>query len=161
MSPNVQNTRRRRHQCLRVSGLGVLALLTLLLQTPSVAAAEHKSSTPPKDATHVVSTSSAYIGIDPIYTTIFTGDRISGSLMLGIGLDVEDKTLRDKVAQMQPVLRDLYVRTMLAYAAVSVRPWRKPDPVAIANRLQLVTDRKLKAKGAKILLAQLAIRLTN
>lgn len=165
---------------LRWAGLGFLAALALMpLCSAPVYAAEDATAakaksqhaakdaaksgerTAKEDATHVVSTSAAYVGIDPIYTTIFTGDRITGTLMLGIGLDVEDKALRDKVILMLPVLRDLYVRTMLAYAGSTVRPWRKPDPDAIASRLQLVTDRKLKVKGAKILMAQLAIRLTE
>lgn len=114
-----------------------------------------------KDATHVISTSDSYVGIDPIYTTIFSGDQIVGTLMLGIGLEVPDENLRSKIEERLPVLRDLYVRTMVIYAMTSVRPWRQPDAEGIASVLQTATDRKLKSKGARVLLAQLAIRLNK
>jgi hypothetical protein len=40
-----------------------------------------------------------------------------------------------------------------------VRSWKQPDVTVIADRLQGVTDRALGRKGAKILLAQVAIRV--
>jgi hypothetical protein len=42
-----------------------------------------------------------------------------------------------------------------------VRSWRQPDVGEIADRLQRVTDRTLKHGGARILLAQVAMRLTK
>lgn len=114
-----------------------------------------------KNGDHVVATSPSYIGIDPIYTTILDDDNIGGLLMVGIGLDVPDANLRAEVVRIMPSLRDLYVRSMLSFSAANVRPWRQPDPVAIADKLQRVTDYRLKRKGAKVLLAQVAIRLNH
>ena len=37
----------------------------------------------------------------------------------------------------------------------------QPDVEAIADRLQSVTDRALKKKGARVLLAQVALRVTR
>ncbi len=99
--------------------------------------------------------------IDPIYTTVMDGDKISGLLMIGIGLDVPNSELRDRTETTMPVLRDAYVRCLMAFAATSVRPWRQPDVTAIADRLQYVTDHTLGRKGARILLAQVAMRLTK
>ena len=42
-----------------------------------------------------------------------------------------------------------------------VRTNTQPDVTIIANRLQGVTDRALGRKGAKLLLAQVAMRLTE
>ena len=42
-----------------------------------------------------------------------------------------------------------------------VRPDAQPNVEMIADRLQAVTDRALKKKGAKVLLAQVAIRVTT
>jgi len=42
-----------------------------------------------------------------------------------------------------------------------VRPWQQPDVSVIADRLQRVTDRALKKKGARVLLAQVAMRITR
>ncbi|MGB8602023.1 MAG: hypothetical protein WCD42_07490 [Rhizomicrobium sp.] len=114
-----------------------------------------------KENAHVLATSPSYIGIDPIYTTILDGDMVIGTLMLGIGLDVPDQKLHDEVVQNMPRIRDLYVRSMLSYTASGIRPWRQPSAEDIADRLQQATDRHLKRKGVRVLLAQVAMRLNR
>jgi hypothetical protein len=99
--------------------------------------------------------------VDPIYASIVTGDRPVGLLMIGIGIDVPDEKLRAEADHAMPVLRDAYVRNMMAFAATQVRTFRQPDVAVIANRLQGVTDRALGRKGARLLLAQVAMRLTH
>jgi len=49
----------------------------------------------------------------------------------------------------------------MSFAATQVRTNTQPDVTVIANRLQGVTDRALGRKGAKLLLAQVAMRLTE
>jgi flagellar basal body-associated protein FliL len=110
---------------------------------------------------HKITQSASYLMIDPIYTTIMDGDKPLGLLMIGIGLDVPDSDLRAATTHAMPVLRDAYVRTMISYSATSVRPWKQPDVEEIASRLQRVTDRVLRKPGARILLAQVAMRLTH
>lgn len=114
-----------------------------------------------KEKARVISTSPSYIGLDPIYTTILDGDVVVGTLMLGIGLDVPDQKLHDEIVQTMPRLRDLYLRSMLAYTSSGVRTWRQPDAEEIAARLQAATERHYKKKGVKVLLAQLAMRLNH
>lgn len=149
-----------------------LALLLSLLVCVAVpaAAAEHgsdKSSEGGKDkkdrkaAVHKITQSESYLMIDPIYTSIMDGNRPVGLLMIGIGVDVPDPDLRDRVDRDMPQLRDGYVRNLMAFTALSVRSWRQPDVAEIADRLQGVTDRILHKKGARILLAQVAIRLSK
>jgi hypothetical protein len=99
--------------------------------------------------------------IDPIYATIVSNDRPAGLLMIGVGIDVPDETLRAEADHAMPVLRDAYVRNMMAFAATQVRTSRQPDVALIALRLQGVTDRALGRKGARVLLAQVAMRLTH
>jgi flagellar basal body-associated protein FliL len=114
-----------------------------------------------KAAVHKVTQSKSYLMIDPIYATIVNNDHPAGLLMIGIGIDVPDETLRAEADHAMPVLRDAYVRNMMAFAATQVRTWRQPDVGAIADRLQAVTDRALGRKGAHLLLAQVAMRLTQ
>jgi hypothetical protein len=85
----------------------------------------------------------------------------SGLLMVAIGLDIPDVWLRGQADHAMPLLRDDYVRSLMNYAATSVRPWRQPDVVEIAARLQRVTDRALHKSGARVLLAEVAIRVTR
>ena len=134
----------------------VLAVLAAFALATSAGAAGDK-----KSPVHKITQSASYLMIDPIYTTIMDGDKPQGLLMIGIGLDVPDAALRAQTELSMPVLRDGYVRNLMAFSATSVRAWRQPDVIEIADRLQRVTDRVLGHKGARILLAQVAMRLTR
>lgn len=110
---------------------------------------------------HKTTQSKSYIGLDPIYTTIVADNRAAGMLMVGAGLDVPDEKLRDEVNRSLPVLRDAYVRNLMTFTANMVRTDMQPDVGLIADRLQAVTDRALGRKGARVLLAQVAIRVSG
>lgn len=134
--------------------LGFLALL------PAAALAAEDTS-PPKSSEHKLTQSKSYLPLEPIYATIVDDNRAQGMLMVGMGLDVPDDALRDVATRSMPVLRDAYVRSLVAFAATAVRTTTQPDVTQIADRLQTITDRALGKKGAKILLAQVAIRVTR
>ncbi len=110
---------------------------------------------------HKVTQSKSYLSLEPIYATIVDDNRAQGMLMVGIGLDVPDEALRELANRSMPVLRDAYVRNLMAFTATAVRTNAQPDVTQIADRLQNVTDRALGKKGAKILLAQVAIRVNR
>jgi flagellar basal body-associated protein FliL len=110
---------------------------------------------------HKTTQSKSYIMVDPIYTTIVADNRAAGMLMVGAGLDVPDDALRSEVNRSLPVLRDAYIRNLMTFTANMVRTDAQPDVALIADRLQGVTDRALNKKGAKVLLAQVAIRVTS
>jgi flagellar basal body-associated protein FliL len=110
---------------------------------------------------HKTTQSKSYIMVEPIYTTIVADNRAAGMLMVGAGLDVPDDKLREEVERSMPVLRDAYIRNLMTFTVNVVRTDSQPDVALIADRLQAVTDRALKKKGAaKVLLAQVAIRVT-
>ena len=110
---------------------------------------------------HKTSQSKSYLSLEPIYATIVDDGRAQGMLMVGIGLDVPDPALRELADRSMPVLRDAYVRNLMAFTATAVRTDAQPDVALIASRLQAITDRALGKKGAKILLAQVAIRVSH
>jgi flagellar basal body-associated protein FliL len=149
--------------------LPVLLAAALTVPGPAAFAAESgatadkpdKAKKDKKAAVHRITQSESYLTVDPLYTSIIDGSRPLGLLMLGIGLDVPDAELRDKIDRDMPQLRDAYVRSLMTYSATSVRSWRQPDVAAIADRLQGVTDRVLGKKGARVLLAQVVIRLNK
>ena len=144
--------------------LALIMTFALALAIPASAASGDDKDKDKKDrkaAVHKITQSETYLMIDPIYTSIMDGGKPLGLLMIGIGLDVPNHDLRDRVNREMPLLRDAYVRNMMAFTSVSVRSSRQPDVVEIADRLQGVTDRMLQKKGARILLAQVAMRLSN
>jgi flagellar basal body-associated protein FliL len=136
-----------------------LLMLGLLLAFAGLARADDAPGQ--KAPEHRITQSPSYLMVDPLYETIIDDDKPCGLLMVGIGLDVPDPALRAEVTRTMPVLRDAYVRNMMNFSTTSVHPWEQPDVEAIADRLQRVTDRALRRKGAKVLLAQVALRLTK
>lgn len=133
----------------------VLPLAALLL-LPFARAAEAAQMAP-----HRITQLESYMEIEPMYATILDGGRPIGLLLVAIGLNVPDAALRAKAKRAMPLLRDAYVRNLISFAAVAVRPSKQPDVTLIARRLQRVTDRTLAGAGAQVLLGQVAIRITK
>jgi len=128
----------------------------MLLTLPGLAqAAEPKEG---KAAERKVSQSPSWVEMQDFYTTIVGSDRATGMLMVRVGLDIPDVKIRENATRAMPVLRDAYLRSLMAYTATHVRLDTQPDAAAIADRLQAVTDRALNKKGARILLRQIALR---
>ena len=136
-------------------------VLAALLLTAFAAVPARAGDGGDKSPKHKITQSESYLALDPMYSTILDGDRPVGMLMIGVGIDIPDAKLRAEAQHALPVLYDAFVRNMLSFAAVTVRPDRQPDVAAIADRLQGVTDRALGRKGAKLLLAQVAIRISK
>jgi hypothetical protein len=105
--------------------------------------------------------SESFVAIDPMYATILEGSKPRGLLMIELGLDVPDGAMRTRVSHALPALRDAYVRSLMAYGATAVRAWRQPSVDDIADRMQAITDRMMGGPGAKVLMAQTAIRVTR
>ena len=105
--------------------------------------------------------SESYVPLDPMYASILEGSRPRGLLMVELGLDVPDAALRAKVSHALPTLRDTYVRILIAYGSTAVRAFRQPSVDDIAQRMQAATDRLMGGPGAKVLMAQTAMRVTR
>ena len=136
-----------------------LALVALL--GGGLAARAEDAPKAQKAPEHKTTPSKSYIMVDPIYATIVADNRPAGMLMVGVGLDIPDNALHEEVSRSMPVLRDAYIRNLMTFTANVVRTDAQPDVGVIADRLQAVTDRALKKKGAQVLLAQIAIRVTT
>lgn len=132
-----------------------LGLTLLLLLAGSAFADEARAPE------HKITQSESYRMLEPMYATVINGDKPSGTLMVAIGLDIPNVALRKDADRAMPILRDAYVRSLMVYAWSHVRPWIQPDVVEIAARLQKVTDTTLRKPGARVLLAQVMVRITK
>jgi hypothetical protein len=132
-------------------------MLAAALAAPARAGDDDASKRP----AHKVTQSDSYLMIDPMYATILDDDRPVGLLMVGVGLDIPDAKLRAEAVRVMPVLRDAFVRSLMNFGTTAVRAERQPDVIEIADRLQGVADRALGRKGARLLLAQVAIRVSK
>jgi hypothetical protein len=112
-------------------------------------------------AVHKPTHAESYVMVEPIYASILEGLRPRGLLLVEFGLDVPDGKFREQVNRSVPRLRDAYVRSLLVYAATAVRPWRQPSVEDISARMQAITNQVMGRQGARVLMAQTAIRLTH
>ncbi len=110
---------------------------------------------------HKTTQSESYVSFEPLYTSIVEAGRPCGMLMVHFGLDVPDPKLREEIQRSAPVLRDAYLRNLIAFTSNQVQVWRQPDIDVIAARLQRITDRAVQRPGARILMAQMAMRITR
>jgi flagellar basal body-associated protein FliL len=133
------------------------ALLLAALAAGSAGAAE-KGEAKQKAPEHKLTQSESWVELDDFYTTIVGERRATGMLMVRVGLDIPNAGMRENAERAMPVLRDAYLRSLMAYTATNVRLDTQPDVTAIADRLQAITDRALKKKGARVLLRQIALR---
>jgi flagellar basal body-associated protein FliL len=134
-------------------------LATLLLLGPCAGAfAAEPAKKPAKAPEKKFSQSESWVEVEDFYTTIVGNGRATGMLMVRVGLDVPDAKVREDVTRSMPILRDAYLRSLMNYTATQVRLDAPPDALAIGDRLQVVTDRALSKKGARILLRQIALR---
>ena len=143
-----------------VSVLAALSL-ALVLVLPAHADDGESGSDKSKAPKHKLTQADSYLMIDPIYSAIMDGDRPVGMLMIGVGVDIPDAKLRGEALHAMPVLRDAFVRNMMSFSTTFVRADRQPDVTVLADRLQRAADRVLGRKGARLLLAQVAIRISK
>jgi flagellar basal body-associated protein FliL len=139
----------------------LLALFAALVFCAPFGAGARATEVNGPSAQHKTTQSESYVILEPLYASILDGARSHGLLLVELGLDVPDVKLRERVNQSLPNLRDAYVRSLLTYAATSVRAWRQPNVEDIAIRMQAITDRVMGRPGARVLMAQTAIRLTR
>lgn len=131
----------------------------LLIATGALSAGQARAED--KQPVHKITQSESYIMLEPMYATIMDGDRPAGMLLVAIGLDIPDAKLRADAERALPILRDNYIRNLMAFAWTHVRLTKQPDVIEIADRLQRVTDRTLHQDGARVLLAQVSSQVTN
>lgn len=145
---------------LAVSLCATLCLLSLA--GPAYAAAADDAPKA-KGSSHKITQSTSYLQLpDPpgvLNISFLENGRPVGLLTIALGIDVPDPELRTEADHAMPVLLDAYVRNMMNYASTSIRSWRQPNVVEIADRLQAVTDRALGRPGARVLLVDVRISL--
>ena len=95
-----------------------------------------------------------FLQLPTVTATLNMGGGRLGVLTVQTGLDIPDGGLRTRADQLQPRLRDAYLRFMLTYAA-GLSPGAPPNPDAIGDALQRATDQVLGKPGAKVLLGSI------
>jgi flagellar basal body-associated protein FliL len=137
-----------------------LLLTAILLSSPAFAAGGgHGEAAPPKkEHQRKITSSPAWVSVDPITIAVMRQNRITGVFLIEFGLDITDEKLRGKADVTLPRLRDAWLRAMSDFASTRVKVGRQADLDALTSRLQGTTDQMLGASGAKVLLLQAVVR---
>ena len=101
----------------------------------------------------------AQSGIDDFHAGVAqrAGDHFRAAIMtVQAGVDVPDKTLRDRAEKLTPRLQDAYVQVLQLYAGGLV-PGAPPDADYVARKLQEATDRVLGKTGGRFLIGGIMI----
>jgi hypothetical protein len=105
-----------------------------------------------------LTSSPAWLAVDPITVAIMRQNRIQGIFLVEFGLDIPDARLHARASATLPRLRDAWLRAMSDFAATRIRVGRQADLDALTQRLQATTDQMLGGAGAQILLQQAVVR---
>ncbi len=74
-----------------------------------------------------------------------------GTLVVDMGLDIQDAALRARARSNEPRLRDALRTALSNYAGAYYRERTAPDPTTLARLMQSAVDRSLGAGGAQVL----------
>lgn len=141
---------------MRLHALLMLAV-TLALAGPA-AASEAAPAAKPEKQERKITSSPAWVSVEPIAVAVLRQNRIQGVFLVEFGLDIQDETLRAKAEETLPRLRDAWLRNVSDLAATRMRVGRQADLDVLTTRLQSTTDQMLGAAGAKVLLLQAVVR---
>jgi hypothetical protein len=95
----------------------------------------------------------------PLQTLTATVNRMGGRrgvMTVDVGLDIPNKSLRERAQMSTPRLRAAYIQTLAIYAA-GLPAARAPNADFIAMQLQNQTDTMLGQAGAKLLVGSILI----
>lgn len=134
-------------------GLG----LSLIAAAPAWASGGSSSSSSTR-TTRSPSYTDSFVAVDTMQVTLIQAARIKGTLVVSIGLDIQDAHLRAEAVHAMPRLRDAYINRLSRHGATRIDPRRVADVEIIRDLLQATTDHILGAEGAEILLMNVLVR---
>ena len=103
----------------------------------------------------------SWVMVDPFTISVIQDGDVRGKLTVNFGMDVPDTELRDRAEVLMPRLRDAWLRSLNLYAATALRPHRQADVVELSARIQQTADEVLGKPGAKVLMAQAVVDITQ
>ena len=135
----------------------VLLSAALLLATPVSAQPSGKQQSSP-DRQQRLTSAESYIPMPTLSAGLIQRYTASGTIIVDMGIDVQDAALRSRVQANAPRLRDALRTALATYASTYYRDRSAPDPTTLTRLMQSAVDRTLGAPGARVLLANILIQ---
>lgn len=132
----------------------LFALVALALIAAPVSAQPSKQQAPP-DRQERLTSAESYVPMPTLSSAVLQRNAARGTLVVDMGLDVSDATLRNRVRAQAPRLRDALRTALATYASTYYRDRTAPDPAQLTRLMQTAVDRTMGASGARVLLANI------
>lgn len=130
-------------------------LLAAFVALAAPAAAQPSSTPSQDDRGRTLTSAESYVPVPTLSTGVIGRYSTSGTLVVDVGLDIPDSTLRTRAGALGPRLRDALRTALSTYANTYYRDGAAPDPVVLTRLMQAAVDRTLGRAGARLLLANL------
>jgi len=117
--------------------------------------AQPSSSQQAPDRQQRLTSAESYVPMPTLTAGVLQRGGAQGTLVVDMGIDVQDAALRTRAQRSTPRLVDALRTALATYANTYYRDNTAPDPQRLAQLLQTAVDRSLGAPGARVLLANI------
>lgn len=97
----------------------------------------------------------SYVPMPTLSAGVLQRNMNQGTMVVDMGLDIPDETLRRRALLNAPRLRDALRTALASYSSVYYRVQTAPNPAELTRQMQMSVDRVLGAQGARVLLANI------
>lgn len=132
-----------------------LTLAALALALPAPALAQPSSPQAPPDRQQRLTSAESYMPMPTLSSAVLQRGVSRGTIVVDMGIDIQDPTLRRRAAANEPRLRDGLRTALATYASTFYRDRAPPDPEQLTRLMQAAVDRTLGGTGARVLLANI------
>lgn len=122
------------------------------------AATAHAQPSQPQqapDRQQRLTSAESYMPLPTLAAGVMSRSGTQGTLVVDMGVDVQDAALRARAQRSRPRLQDALRTALASYANTYYRDNTAPDPARITQVMQTAVDRTLGAPGARVLLANI------
>lgn len=135
----------------------VMASCLLLSAGPALASGSSASAPPQQADTRQERLTSAesYLPLPTLSAGVLHRYSTQGTLVVDMGLDIPDETLRRRARANEPRIRDALRTALATYASTYYRDRTPPDPAQLTRLMQAAVDRTLGGAGAQVLLVNI------
>lgn len=147
---------------MRIAAPLLAVALFAALAAPATAAGSgggHSSSSAQQQAPATrqerLTSAETYLPMPTLSAGVLQRNTNQGTMVVDMGLDIPDETLRRRALLNAPRLRDALRTALASYSSVYYRVHTAPNPTELTRQMQMSVDRVLGAQGARVLLANI------
>lgn len=144
---------------MRLRAILVAIALTAAVPGPALAAGGGSSGSTAQQAPATrqerLTSAESFVPMPTLSAGVLQRNANHGTIVLDMGLDVPDETLRRRAQLNAPRLRDALRTALATYSSTYYRERTPPSPAELTRLLQQSVDRTLGAEGARVLLVNI------